>query len=62
MADKKEEPEEDFRKLGTLDIRRPYQLSYWAEELGISRQALKNAWFDAGPEISKIKEFLKKKK
>jgi hypothetical protein len=57
----KEEQEEDFRKLGTLDIRRPYQLSYWAEELNISRMALKNAWYEVGPDIVKIKEYLKKK-
>lgn len=59
MADKKDE--KDFREEGTLDIRVPYQLSYWAEELNVSRETLKRAWYEVGPDIKNILTYLKNK-
>lgn len=56
-----EQDENDYKQKGTLDIRVPYQLRYWAEELNVSRETLKLAWYEVGPNISKIKAFLKKK-
>jgi hypothetical protein len=59
---KPEEDEDDFRKRGELDIRIPYQINYWAKELNVSREAIKLAWYEAGPNIEKIKAYLRKKK
>jgi len=58
---KKESEEDDFRKMNTLDIRVPYQLAYWAEQLNVSRETLKLAWYEVGPDVKKIKEYLRKK-
>ncbi len=60
--DEEENDNDDFRKLEQLDIRKPYQLSYWAEELNVSRQWLKLAWYEVGPDIKKIREYMKQKK
>jgi hypothetical protein len=58
----KDDEEKDFRKLGQLDIRVHYQLSYWAEELNVSRETLKLAWYEVGPDIAKIKAWLRRRK
>ena len=57
----KDSEEEDFRKREEMDIRVPYQIRYWAEQFNVSRESLKLAWYEVGPNLKKIREYLKNK-
>jgi hypothetical protein len=54
---------DDLQKRGQqdddrIDIAQEHELSYWASELGVSRDALKNAIAKVGPMVKDVRAHL----
>jgi hypothetical protein len=45
-----------------IDINEEYELQYWSEKFGVSRQELKNAVEQAGTEAEEVERILKSSK
>lgn len=54
---------DDKSKTGKIDntrinVNEPYELQYWSEKLGVSRDRLKEAVAAAGPVVENVKSYL----
>jgi hypothetical protein len=44
-----------------INVEQEHELSYWASELGVSRDALRNAVAKAGPIVKNVRDHLQRR-
>lgn len=45
-----------------INVNQPWEIDYWTKELGISKEKLRSLVKKVGPEVSNVKEELKREK
>ncbi len=59
MDDKNKKGPQDASR---VNVNEDYELQYWSERFNITRDELKKAVAEAGPSVSALEEFLKRKR
>lgn len=59
MDDKNKKGPQDASR---VNVNEDYELQYWSERFNITRDELKKAVAEAGPSVSAVEEFLKRRR
>ena len=58
MADDKKK--RDFRDRTRINVNEDYELQYWSEELGVSKEEVREAVEKVGESVERVREFVAK--